>query len=426
MMNDQVEPSFSESSLSDFKRNNPHCAIQYEAGTINIEAPWGVSDARIKFSIEEDGFLSDLNRIQFDTRFDAVFHLDTNCIEFLFAYVRLNGDNGEGFINREFDFYFEGRRYSCKFAEPSARLLRIALHFERLASDVAEKSVPQLLAFKDAQQLESLSERNRKFFEGRVPRNFFLSTAGGFAGVNIESLTRHLNFLMHYYDRDSPVVVIRESPFTIASSEYQPIRLIEGAFPNALATPVPVDDIVLRLLGVARYGAPRASFIYYYQVFEYAGYYYIDEKSKSLLRNALRDPALICCGEDKVSEIFGIFSDIAQSDEAKMRKVIEDHCDPRAIWKEVLNDHEFFSAPQSFDGGFCTTQLISKDVSEGTWKAMWMPKTFDLLTKIRNVLVHAREKRESKVILPTRKNNAILARYIPVIKRVAEQLAIKS
>lgn len=425
-MNDQVGPKFSESTLNDFKINNPHCSVQSENGIVNIETPWGVNDARIKCAIEEIEFVSDLNRIQFDARFDAVFHLDTNCIEFLYAYVKPGEEGSESCINREFSFYFEGREYSCKFAEPSARLLKIAMHFERLASEVSEKSVPQLLAFRDAQQLESLSERNRKFFEGRVPRNFFLSAASGFAGVNIENLARHLNFLMHYYDRDSPLVVIKESPLAIASREHPPIRLIEGAFPNALATPVPVDDIVLRLLGVAMHGAPRASFIYYYQVFEYAGYYYIDEKSKSLLRNALRDPALICCGEDKVSEIFGIFSDIAQSDEAKMRKVIEDHCDPRVIWKEVLNDHEFFSGSQSFDGGFCTAPLIAKDTTEATWKTMWMPKTFDLLTKIRNVLVHAREKRESKVILPTRRNNAILARYIPVIERMAEQLAIKS
>ena len=57
---------------------------------------------------------------------------------------------------------------------------------------------------------------------------------------------------------------------------------------------------------------------------------------------------------------------------------------------------------------------------------MWMPKTFDLLTKIRNVLVHAREKRESKGILPTRHNEAILRRYIPLIRRIAEQLALKT
>jgi len=147
---------------------------------------------------------------------------------------------------------------------------------------------------------------------------------------------------------------------------------------------------------VARRNNPRSSFIYYYQVFEYAGYYYSDGKAKAQLRNALRDPALICCGEDKISDLFSIFSDLAQNDEGKMRKVIEDHCEPRVIWKEIANDLDFFCQGHDFDGGFSTQALIAKDTTEFTWVTMWMPRTYDLLTKIRNVLVHAREKRENK------------------------------
>jgi hypothetical protein len=53
-----------------------------------------------------------------------------------------------------------------------------------------------------------------------------------------------------------------------------------------------------------------------------------------------------------------------------------------------------------------------------------MPNLYDQLTKIRNSLVHARERRENKVILPSRKNNQKIARIEPVIARVAQQIAL--
>ena len=248
---------------------------------------------------------------------------------------------------------------------------------------------------------------------------------GEIDGLNVEDLSRHINLLAHYYDRGTPLILIREAIPTDHGKGHKPIRMIEGSFPDSLLM-TRIDDIVLQLLEVARTSNVRSAYLYYYQIFEYAGYYYIDEKARKSLRNALRDPALIACGEDKVSELFSIFTDLNHSDEAKMRKVIEDHCDPRVIWTEVSNDIDFYSKEQQFDGGFTLPALVSKDCTDETWKTMWMPKTFDVLTKIRNALVHAREKRENKVILPTLGNNARLARYLPVIQRMAEQLALKS
>ena len=51
---------------------------------------------------------------------------------------------------------------------------------------------------------------------------------------------------------------------------------------------------------------------------------------------------------------------------------------------------------------------------------------FDYLTKIRNALVHARERRENKVILPSRRNDIKLNRIRTVIARIAEQIAISA
>ena len=105
---------------------------------------------------------------------------------------------------------------------------------------------------------------------------------------------------------------------------------------------------------------------------------------------------------------------------------MKEHCDPLPIWKEIENDKEFFSNPQSFDGGFVLDAWISMDTTVDGFEKMWMPKVFDQLTKVRNCLVHAREKRENKVIMPSKSNDNRLKAILPVIARIAEQVALRT
>lgn len=417
--------SYCDIVLQDFIKNNPHSNVILENGsTLIIEKPWGQEDARIKLLTDETDFIKDLNQLVFNPMFDAIFHNDLK-MEIAFGYVNPKNETLGLLLDRKFSLHFESREYVCEFTSPSDRFMSIARHFERMPPENEEQSMRQLAMFRDAQKPEQdLLPRQIKYFEGKIPRNFFITSTNGFKGINLEKLARHINFLISYYDRSSPIIAIRHK--SDALNVHPQLRMIEDKFPCSCLIAVPIDDIVLRLLDVARYSEPRFAFIYYYQVFEYLGYYYMDSKSRSALRNAFRDPSLICGGEEKLDELFSIFSELNQNDEAKMRKVIEEHCDSSVIWKEINNDREFFATGQTFEGGFSAPSLIGKDISEETWETMWMPKTFDQLTKIRNVLVHAREKRESKVILPTRRNNEILQRYIPLIQRIAEQLALKA
>lgn len=66
--------------------------------------------------------------------------------------------------------------------------------------------------------------------------------------------------------------------------------------------------------------------------------------------------------------------------------------------------------------------LIAKECTGDLWNTMWTPKLIDHFTKIRNCIVHAREKRENKVILPTKQNDLLLFHYIPILDRMARQL----
>lgn len=406
--------------LREFSTHNPHSKIVLEDGnTLIIEKPWGEEDVRLCTKMDDEEFIQDLNQLRFHQKFDAILHRDFNIFEVVYGYIKENVDE----LDRSFLFIFENKEYKCAFANPTDRFLRLASHYEIQAEgDIT--SLPQITAFKDAQRIDKIPPLRQKYFEGRIPRNFLVTAINGFDGVNLEKLANHINFIMRYYDRSTPVIKIKQD--LSANSSHAQVNYIEEKFPEACLIPHAVDDIILRLLDVASGSYPRFAFIYYYQVFEYSGYYYIDQKARSTLRNAFRDPSLICGSEDKFADLFAIFSDINQNDEVKIRKVIEEYCDPRVIWKEINVDRDFFTIEHIFDGGFVAQALIAKDTTQETWIAMWMPKTFDLLSKIRNVLVHAREKRENKIILPSRENNKILKRYLPIIRRIAEQLALKT
>jgi hypothetical protein len=408
--------------LEKFKNNNPHVEIREEDGT-KILKPWGDDGLLIEC---EDKFLDELKILEdvvLNPRYDAIFHKSKNLVEFIYSYLDPSDETSKLYSDRKFKIYFEGTGFRCFFGEPTETLYSIAKFIKRLPSDNNIAAI-QILQFRDAQKKETLPKFAKHYFTRRtVPRNFFVELGEiNWDNIYFEKLFKHINFAMHYYDRQTPWIAIRGNDSEIESANSTK-RCIEPSFPDCISIGQ-IDEIVLKLIQVATNNDHRMAFLYLYQVFEYAGYYYTDEKTKKELRRILKDPSAINCDESKISELFNIFTDSHHNDEKKMRKVIEECCNSSVIWHEIEHDRHFFSESFSFDGGFMLDPLISNDLTPDGWKNMWMPKLYDQLTKIRNALVHIREKRENRIILPTNKNNTIIKRYIPVIQRCAEQIAI--
>lgn len=421
-----IQPSFASVALAAFTKNNEHCEVLVDKDEILINKPWGSENARLRFATNNHALCDDLNNLLLNPRFDAIYHLDQIRIEFIYGYLRPEDEQNAAHLDRKFSVHYANADFDCAFEQPTQRLFRLARAFERLPSDTSDRAAYQLALFKDAQDLDKAPRGAKEYFADRVPRSFFVTPKGPIDGVNLPALARHINFLARYYDRFTPLIVIRESDFATPGPPAQrPLRHIESNFPSNLAVGQ-IDDVVMRLLEVASESQHRFAFLYLYQVLEYTGYYYLDDKVKNALRTFLKDPAVINCDDQHISELISIFSELTHNDDVKMRKVIEDNVDPRVIWREVEHDKVFFSAEQRFDGGFISSPLIAADTTIETWRAMWMPKTYDILTKIRNALVHARERRENKVILPTAGNNRNVGRYVPVLRRIAEQLALKA
>lgn len=416
-------PPFEDLHVAQFKHNNSHCQYAVEDELFIIECPWGADDSRLAFPITDHELIRDLNNVILNPQFDAIFHIDTNEIEFIYGYNDPEEEPFKLHADRSFEIVLDGTKYTCRFDGPTDRLMNIARGFRRLPSESGEVVVPQLLAFRDAQKLDKLPKRGQEYFEGRVARNFFVKPDKPFAEIDIELIARHINFASSYYDRRAPNITIRKNDGDVEKERKKQLQLIEREFPESLTMPI-LDDFMLQLIEVARQTSPRFAFVYYYQVIEYAGFYFLDSKAKRDLRQLLRDPSLINCAEDKVEQLFVFLADLSHGDDVKMKKVIEEYCDPKIIWRDVINDKEFFTSSIAFDGGFELASLIAEDTSEQTWCTMWMPKLYDHLTKIRNCLVHARERRQSNVILPSRSNTRKIEAYVHVIARVAEQIAL--
>lgn len=417
--------SFDVNSMSQFKNNNPHCEIAIDEGFLVIEKPWGTDDTRLVFECSADEKIKDLNKLVLNPQFDAIIHIDTNTVEFIYAFLSTDSEITRPYIDREFEIFFNGIKFKCYFGEPTERLFFIASSVKRIPTDSGIMVVPQLKAFKDFQKKESLPHKISSYFENKIPRSFFVSPETKISEVNLESAFRHINFLTNYYDRRSPYIEIRNEDADEQHMAPSPVRYFENEFPPSLSINQ-IDDVVLKLLEVSRHTPPRYAFLYLYQIIEYAGFYFIDENAKKSLRTFLRDPSLINCDDGKIGKLMSVLTDLQCNDDVKMKRVIEYYCNPETLWKEIENDKSFFSSKIEFAGGFELPALISSDTTPSAWATMWMPKLYDHLTKIRNGLVHARERRQDKVILPTLPNNKKISRYLPLMRRLAEQLAICS
>lgn len=411
--------------LEIFQHNNPECKLSIEGECLVIQNPWGSNECRISFSLSDTIDIGQLNTLIFPTQLNAIIHIDTNEIEFIYGYLLPDEEPTKSHINRSFNIHFEGQRFGCRFAEPTDLLLKIAKRTRWLPTEPGEMVVSQLRAFRDFQRLDKLPDRAREYFGKRVPRNFFLKADKPIQSLALDDIAHHINFIMYYYDRRSPIIDIRQESGTKHSEKSLPMRFCEGSFPSSMVLNR-IDDLILQLITVARGTNARFAFIYYYQVIEYAGFYFMDERVRKTLKRVLKDPLMINCPNDKIQELFSVFCDTAQNDESRMKKVIEECCDPKVLWLDIVNDKVFFSKAVDYDGGFSLSPLISQDTTEDSWVSMWMPKLFDQITKIRNCLVHARERRQSNVILPTKTNAINIERYLPLIARIAEQIALKN
>lgn len=423
-------------SLEILKETNPTIEIVEETEHINISKLWGDDTFMCRFS--KSTKFEPLEHIELPFELCAIFHLTDQKLEFIFQ--PLSGDNH--FLDRKTKIFYKGVEFETEFNKPSDALVMLSKGFTKTNSP-DDSQYRNLEIFSDFYKREDQNFQMKKYFRDKKPYSFFIS--GNFKKIKHDFVPfcKHINIYLRFFDRKAPIIlIINNEP--VNERFNIPCYTNKNNFPSHINSRQ-IDPVALDLLQIAQEtGNNRLKYLFYYQVLEYFAYYYLDEELKRKLSNLLKSPDLLDNTTLYTKTIIEELKDYSNntSDKQKLTKLLSDYTNVEDISNEIKSNIKNFSNDIEFDGHFKLSGIISdeksfekmfidgKESKERKKERLKARSEFiiavsDRLDNIRNVLVHIRESRENKVILPTRSNNRKLIPYIYLIRRIAENIAMK-
>jgi hypothetical protein len=403
--------------MKKFKENNPAIKISTETEHVNIEGLWNDATFMCRFSKSED--ISKLNDIILPEALSAIIDLKENHVEYIFAPLH----EKDALIGRKYEFNYNSETFELSFETPSKTLELLAKGF-RPNEDASDTRYRNLRLFKDFYRDDKTPGMER-FFKNRVPVSYVVRG-------NLDLITDQLdfaktvNFYNRYYDRNSPSILI----FSENNPDEDFVEYCHNeanGFPKHINS-VNVEPVILDLFQIASETKNvRLKYIFYYQVLEYCSYYYLNEGLQRKLNNLVKNPDIINNSNHYSKVLVEEFKNYfkANDDKQKMEKLVCDHVSYHELANEIIMNHDYFSKDIVFDGGFKISALINNENEAKNPHKDILKSIIDRIDKIRNVLVHIRESRENKVILPTKRNNHLLVPYLFLTRRLAEIVAIK-
>lgn len=392
-----------------FKENNRSVELSNTDGEIIVKKCWNDDSFHFKFKSKQS--LSFLKNLILPQELFAIYHIDKELYEFIYLPLPEK-------YERSFNYIYQGTTYKLYYGDPSLEFKKLVKHF--VMNDIADINER---AYYLLRYLRYYDEN----IESLIPTNFFIK--GDFRSMPYnEHITffKHVNFMLSYYDRKSPTIIILDTNDSDIGDISIPCISNKMAFPQTLNSKK-LDTTLLELMEAARSSTSyRLKYIFYYQVLEYCSYYYIENDLKRKVRNIVKTPDIL--NSDAYSQkILELLSDYAQnkSDAQRMDKLISDFCTYDDVKNELLVNGKYFVGDLCFDGGLTICGLFKKieDIeNEPNNIFQSIRKNID---KIRNVLVHARESRENVVISPTHKNVLLLRPYLYLLRRLAEVVVTK-
>lgn len=398
--------------ISNFIANNNCIEAENKDNKLIINNCWNDSSIRFEFSDSED--LSYLDNIVLPKELFAIFHKEANKFEFIFLPLSEE-------YRRSFDYIFCGQTYKLYYGPPTNVCKELASHV--LLNDTADINERAYGMLRYSQYYAEEESNQEPLF----PTNFFIE--GNFTILSFEKqidFFRHVNFMLSYYDRQSPRILIYNDTEESIGDIKIPCKSHNEAFPSAINSKF-FDTTLLELMEAARRtDSYRLRYIFYFQVLEYCSYYYIENSLKRRITNIIKSPDIL--NSDKYSnKIIEIYSEYFRSkkDDKRMERLLLDLCEYEDIKDELIINSKFFIQDLCFDGGFSIKGLF-KDEAEIDDPPQNIINTIRKnIDSIRNVLVHARESRENSEIKPSQKNAKLLLPYLFLLRRIAETIVIK-
>lgn len=401
--------------LEEFIKNNKSVSLQEQGDKIIISNAWEDNSFDLVMPKTDIILLDDVVLYK---EFAALFFKSTKTFEFIYGIVDKNND----VIGRNFKFTFKGNQYRAEYNTPTKV-------FEAIAKSFAQKTNESVSDYRNLKNFKPyydylVTNKDKKISERIEPINFFIQgdSLTSLSTSELISLFKHVNFYMNYYDRNTPYIVILDEDKTYTNDAHNNPKL---AFPEEINA-CPIDNTLLDLFQTAKTSnSVRLKYLFYYQVLEYCSYYYLKDDLKHKLKKIVKQPDLLSNSDKYVQKLIDEIKDSIKNDkdEVLLERVITSYCDYTEIKSELVANGEFFTKELQFDGGFVLKKLFNNVEEINNPQPDIMKTIKERIDKLRNVMVHVRESRENKVILPTRHNIDLLTPYMFLIRRIAEVVA---
>jgi hypothetical protein len=411
-----------ETLLRPFLEANPTASLNTEAfGFPAVLGPWG--DASIAFRVDEgrSELLDALNGVILPPTFSALYHPEEQSYEFTWSAFKSDTSEELGWIGRSFDVHFGAETIKCEWAPSSSKLLEIVR-----ATILRESSSSNWRNLYNYMEYVRDADGGKAEPEG-TPVSFWVR------GVDrdedrFSTIARHINFLMAYYDRDTPVVVFH-NPAPAERIGQRP-RYSAGEFPGVLVLPQPLDPYLLGLWDTARtQNDVFLRFLYSYMILEYAAYYFLKRDTAESIRRILSQPAVCANPNATMAQILGVLGrekDMEREPATKLSDLVMEIASCEAVWRAIEPNRESLCEEMAFEGGFVLKPILKPGDGLSDFKKVGWPNLAHRLRHLRNALVHSKETHEGGVLEPTKGNYHRVRIWLEPLTVIAAEIVLSS
>jgi hypothetical protein len=387
---------------------------------VAIGRPWGDESAQLNLPADPTELIGTLNAVRLPTRYSAVWHKDTKSLEVIYTAFPLPPQYEEC-LKRSFVFRHRGQDYKCSFDKSSKRLLTIAEAFEA-AGPMSTTAYRNLGTFRSY-------ARAQKGIDGFViapgsrPISFWIAGIANWDDDVVLDVVTHLNFFMHYYDTQTPLVNIHLP--SVDSVVQAPIRYPSDSFPPTIMSR-PIADTLLQFWFGALIGDPIRRFLNNYLIVEFAAAFFLETERRQAIMKCLSAPNAVDNIAGVTRAVIGQLNDSKLKHDAdKVDALLREVLPTTHIWRELHNNQACFVVPTKFEGGLLIEPLLkTNETAEDFAKSKGIARFSTALRTIRNGLSHGRGEKQTDVITPTTRNLQLLQPWIGPISLAAREVIV--
>lgn len=413
------DPNDIKTQLEPFVCLNPEARISDSDSGCQVVAPWGDENLAIRVAPGSDDLIDALNHVRMPPTFTALWHNDTEDLEFIFSVIPERV--AKELIEKSFAFTFEGTEYRCDWAPSSERLMCIADSY-RSAGPPSSTSYRNLESYTLLSRVRSdvdVELARRRF---GVPLCFWLRTVH-WDEAQLTDLALHINFYMRYFDYKSSQIMIHEP--SARASDFTPVDSPHGSFPKNIAGRRLDPNLLTVWRGASETSDPFLGYLFNYQVLEYAALCFLSDATRRKVERTLAAPDACAKASDTARYVLGLVrSEAAMAEETQLTNLLSELVEPDFIWAIVDANRGVFSRRCQFSGGVVIDPLIGDDTSEKTFREKWPGKMGKSLRQIRNALAHPGSPGGGGTILLCRSNRDCLAPWLLLCRATASQVVL--